>query len=178
MLLLLVDFHTHLWSRSHLRGEFVDGLKRVWGDEFSRKIVRATPEHHFAAERSVDKVIVFGLQAKKSGCMVPNDYVAEYVRSHPDRLIGFASVDPNEEGAEKELKRCIKKLGLRGLKLGPIYQHFDPTSSKGMRIFELAQELEIPVVIHQGTTFVRNAPLKYANPIQLEEVALRFPDLT
>ena len=35
----------------------------------------------------------------------------------------------------------------------------------------------LPIMFHQGTTFPRKAPLKYANPVLLEEIALRFPDL-
>lgn len=173
---MLVDCHSHLWEYpSHISDEFVKDLKRSWGDK--PNLLKAKPEDHLAAMRSVDKVIVFGLQARKAGYFVPNDYVADYVRKHPDKVIGFASVDPNDINAERELRRCIKELGLRGLKLGPTYQHFDPTSTKAARIFRLAEELELPIVIHQGTTFLRNAPLKYAHPTQLEEVALRFPDL-
>jgi len=35
----------------------------------------------------------------------------------------------------------------------------------------------IPVLFHQGTTFPRRAPLKYAMPVQLEDVALQYPEL-
>lgn len=126
---------------------------------------------------SVDKAIVFGLRALDSGFKIPNDYVAEYVKRNPEKLIGFASVDPNHDDSLSEIKRCVKDLGLKGLKMGPIYQHFDPSNRKFFPIWEKAQELGLPVVIHQGTTFVRDAPLKFAFPVLLEEIALSFPDL-
>jgi predicted TIM-barrel fold metal-dependent hydrolase len=162
---------------AHISEEFVAGLNKTWGtDAFSRGI-DSTPEKHLAAMRSVDKAIVFGLQAKPAGYYVPNEEVASYVNKCRDKVVGFASVNPNTPRADKELLRCINKLGLKGLKLGPTYQNFDPASRKAIRIFRLANNLGIPVIIHQGTTFVRNAPLRYANPIQLEEVAIKFPDL-
>ena len=40
-----------------------------------------------------------------------------------------------------------------------------------------AEQLGIPVNIHQGTSFVRPGPLKYANPILLEDIAIACPDL-
>jgi hypothetical protein len=173
---MLVDCHTHAYEYpAHVSDEFLADHRRAWGD--STTLLRAKPEDHFSAMRSVDRVIVLGFQGKRVGHYVPNDFVAAYARKHTEKVIGFASVDPNDPSAEKELRRCIRELGLKGLKLGPIYQHFDPTSRKAMRIFRLADKLEIPVIIHQGTTFVRNAPLKYANPILLEDVALRFPNL-
>jgi predicted TIM-barrel fold metal-dependent hydrolase len=66
---------------------------------------------------------------------------------------------------------------MMGLKLGPIYQHFDPNSSRAYKVFEAAEELEIPILIHQGTTFVRDAPLRFSNPALLDQVATNFPDL-
>lgn len=161
----------------HLSEDFAAGLKKAWGAQAFSEGLNSTPEKHFAAMRSVDKVIVFGFQAKPTGYYVANDEVADYANKHEHKVVGFASVNPNEARAEKELLRCVRKLGLKGLKLGPIYQNFDPASRKAMRIFRLANRLEIPVVIHQGTTFVRTGPLKYANPVQLEDAAIEFPDL-
>jgi hypothetical protein len=40
-----------------------------------------------------------------------------------------------------------------------------------------AEELRIPVLIHQGTTFCANVSLEIANPIQLQPLALEFPKL-
>lgn len=161
----------------HLNEEFIAGLRKAWGPEALHQCLSSNPESHFAAMRTVDKVIVFGFQAKPAGYYVSNDEVADYANKHDDKVVGFASVNPNEARAEKELRRCIKKLGLKGLKLGPIYQNFNPASRTAMKIFGLAEKLEIPIVIHQGTTFVRAGPLKYANPVQLEDAAIKFPDL-
>jgi uncharacterized protein len=35
----------------------------------------------------------------------------------------------------------------------------------------------MPLLVHQGTTFPRRAPLKWANPVLLEDVAISFPEL-
>jgi len=148
---------------------------RVW--KRGLETLRASPEEHQAAVKGVDKAVVLAFRSRTLGVNVPNEYVAKYVDKQPDKLIGFCSVDPNEEEAVRELKRSIQDLHMQGLKLGPIYQHFDPTSEKAARVFAAAEELKIPVLIHQGTTFVRNAPLKYAYPSQLDEVGTRFDQL-
>ncbi|MFM8288105.1 MAG: amidohydrolase family protein, partial [Planctomycetaceae bacterium] len=44
-------------------------------------------------------------------------------------------------------------------------------------LFRKAEELGIPVNIHQGTSFVRPGPLKYANPVLLEDIAIACPRL-
>ncbi len=111
------------------------------------------------------------------GFVVPNDYVAAYVAEHPEKLIGFASVDPNDGDAPDELRAAVGSLGLEGLKLGPIYQHFEPLGDRAFAVYAVAEELGLPVMWHQGTTFIRDAPLAFARPMTLDEVARAFPRL-
>ena len=44
----------------------------------------------------VDRAVVLGFRARHVGVLVPNEYVAAYVNRHPEKLIGFGSVDPND----------------------------------------------------------------------------------
>ncbi len=94
----------------------------------------------------------------------------------PTRLIGFGSVDPSSPGALDELERMKDDLGLVGCKLGPIYQDVDPLGPEFLRVCEALERLELPMLIHQGTTFARSGSLLQARPILLDEIALRFPD--
>jgi predicted TIM-barrel fold metal-dependent hydrolase len=54
------------------------------------------------------------------GPMIGNDAVAAIVRAHPDKVTGIASVDLHRPmDGVRELRRCVKELGLRGLRLLP-----------------------------------------------------------
>ena len=68
-------------------------------------------------------------------------------------------------------------LGLVGCKLGPIYQNVDPLGPEFLRVCEALERLELPMLIHQGTTFARAGSLLLARPILLDEIALRYPQL-
>jgi uncharacterized protein len=172
----MIDIHSHVWEYpAHIGQRFADDCHAAWGD---RVPPGTTLEAHWVAETPVQRAVVFGLQARASDVWVPNDYVADYVAQHSEKLIGFASVDPNEPDAPAELERAVRDLGLRGLKLGPIYQHVDPNGEQCYTVLQVAQRLKLPIIWHQGTTFVRNAPLKYARPFLLDEVATTFPALT
>ncbi|MEX2541231.1 MAG: amidohydrolase family protein [Trueperaceae bacterium] len=187
---MIVDCHTHLmWYPDHLEDRYVDEalqsklvkLKRSGGEAYAGRLDRhsydSVPEEHWKVSASADKVVVFGLQAKACGVWVPNELIADYVRQHPEKLEGWASVDPNEPDCVEQLEHCVNELGLRGLKLGPVYQHFDPQDRKHWPLFEKAQELDLPIMWHQGTTFPSRAKLKWAHPLQLEDIAMEFPDL-
>ena len=106
-----------------------------------------------------------------------NDGVAEFVAAAPNRRIGFLSIHPEVEGAEDELERARTELGLRGIKLGPNYQGFDPLGAAALRVYELAERHGLPILFHQGASPVRDAPLRYAHPLLMDEIAIRFPEL-
>lgn len=194
---MIVDVHTHLWMypgqlSEEVAREFLGARLRrhrvarslghqlppALPSEIDPSAVNITREMHWAhAQQHADRTVVLAFRSRALGIDVPNEYVAEYVAQHPDRLIGFACVDPNDSDAPDELEHCVATLGMRGLKLGPIYQHFDPTERRFFPLYERAQRLGIPVLWHMGATVLRRAPLKLTNPILLQEVSLAFPDL-
>ena len=106
-----------------------------------------------------------------------NDRVAAFVAAAPGRRIGFLSIHPEVAGAEDELERAHSELGLKGIKLGPNYQVFDPLGPAALRVYELAERHGLPILFHQGASPVQDAPLRYAHPLLLDEVAIRFPEL-
>jgi len=187
---VIVDVHSHvMWYPDHI-GE------RYAREALASKLVKlrisggaayagaldlhsydSRPEQHWAASATADRVMVFGLQAKATGVWVPNEIIADYVAQHPEKLTGWASVDPNEPDCVEQLEHAVGTLGLRGLKLGPAYQHFDPTDRHHWPLFATAQRLGIPVIWHQGTTFPSQAKLRVSSPLALEDVAMEFPEL-
>jgi predicted TIM-barrel fold metal-dependent hydrolase len=145
------------------------------GDAY--KDIHVDLDEHWEAMQAVDRAVVLGFRARHVGVLVPNEYVAEYVGRHPERLIGFCSVDPQDPDGVEQLDHAVQGLKLRGLKMGPIYQNLAPTDSRFRRLMGRAEGLGIPVLIHQGTTFCSNVSLEIANPIQLQPLALEFPKL-
>ncbi|MBI3943513.1 MAG: amidohydrolase [Chloroflexi bacterium] len=186
----IVDCHTHLmWYPDHVGEQYAQEalasklikLKYSGGEAYSAKLdlhsYDAKPEEHWKVSEPAYKVVVFGLQAKAVGVWVPNEVIADYVRLHPEKLEGWASVDPNEPDCVEQLEYCVKELGLKGLKLGPVYQHFDPQDRKHWPLFKKCQDLGLPIMWHQGTTFPSRARLNWGLPLQLEDIAMDFPDL-
>jgi predicted TIM-barrel fold metal-dependent hydrolase len=178
-----------MWYPDHVAQQYAEEalasklikLKYSGGQAYSGQLdlhsYDSKPETHWQVSATADKVVVFGLQAKASGIWVPNEIIADYVKQHPEKLVGWAAVDPNEPDCIEQLVYCVEELGLRGLKLGPTYQHFDPTDRKHWPLFAKAQELGLPIMWHQGATFPSRARLKWAFPMQLEDIAMDFPDL-
>lgn len=186
----IVDIHTHVfWYPDHLSDEVVDdalAAKRVkaarsGGKAFLEREDRhandARPDDHHLATSAADKVVVFGIRARAVGIDVPNEVIADYVKRDPDRLEGWASVDPNDADCLDQLDHCVTDLGLKGLKVAPVYQHWDPHDERRWTLLRRCAELGLPVMIHQGTTYPTRARLEWGKPLQLERLVTELPDL-
>lgn len=173
MTLATVDVHTHLGQHGvHVHAPLATDELRAWG----KVSWDVTPEQHLIDATSADTSIVLAFDAEPVGVVVSNEYVAKTVAGH-DNLIGFASVNPNRPGAPQLLADAIEKLGLRGLKLGPTYQHFSAHDTLALDLIEVANHYKVPVLWHQGTTFTPSAVGEVARPLDLDLVARQFPDL-
>jgi len=105
-----------------------------------------------------------------------NDQVAELCAMN-ERFIGFASLDPRRKGAAKELEHAVRSMGLRGLKLDPALQDFDPLEPGAVELYEAAEALGIPVLIHVGMSWAPETPLQRCQPLALETMIRRFAKL-
>jgi uncharacterized protein len=172
---VIIDVHTHVGEYPlHISEKFATEAREAWP---GIPLGGSLDDHYRDALADVDRAVVLAFNAPASGFVVPNDYVAEYVARDPARLIGFGAVDPSDGGAVDELERMKGDLGLVGCKLGPIYQDVDPLGAEFLRVCEALERLELPMLIHQGTTFARAGSLLQARPILLDEIALRHPRL-
>ena len=74
------------------------------------------------------------------------------VGKYPDRFIGFGSVNPNkdEEYVEEKLRE-ISELNLRGIKMLPTIQFFNPSENKNFeRICEYCEKNRKVILYHTG----------------------------
>jgi uncharacterized protein len=113
-----------------------------------------------------------------------NEFVRDFVRADPDRLIAVGSVLPTRHDAGNEVRRLVTQYGLRGIKLHPPHQLFAPNAYvdgklEGLReIYSTCEELGIPVIFHTGTSIFPGARNRYGQPLLVEDVAIDFPRLT
>jgi predicted TIM-barrel fold metal-dependent hydrolase len=112
-----------------------------------------------------------------------NGFAARYAQAAPERLLPYGGVHPrfttDPEGQVEELLQ----LGIRCLKIHPPHQVF-PANAHTMglealgRIYRRCEERGLPVMVHTGTSIFPGARCKYGRPMELDDVAIDFPDLT
>jgi predicted TIM-barrel fold metal-dependent hydrolase len=113
-----------------------------------------------------------------------NEFVRDFVRTDPDRLIAVGSVLPSHPTPGTEVRRLVTEYGIRGIKIHPPHQLFAPNGYleaglEGLReIYATCEELHVPVIVHTGTSIFPGARNRYGQPLLVEDVAIDFPKLT
>ncbi|WP_437206910.1 amidohydrolase family protein [Planctomicrobium sp. SH664] len=173
---MIIDVHSHVWEYPlHFGDDFVKQAMRARAGQEVDLTVRY--EDYRATCPPETKTVVFGGKARLSGQWVEDEYVANYVSKHPDTLIGFMCLDPTQPGWEREMRHGHQGLGLRGIKLLPMYAGFRPDDPLLDPMWSYASRHELPVLLHTGTTFISQAPLECTLPRHLDTVAIRFPEV-
>jgi len=185
---MIVDCHTHIWESADQLGQLDSGNTAVRGRKRLPRITAdrpawrnnppaADPEHHWAQSGMVDKSIVLGFKSRYLHAEIPNRFVSEYVRRFPQKLIGFAGIDPTEECAVDEVHTAKVDLRLRGLTVSPPNQDFHPADSRAMDVYAAAEKLGMPILFHPSGQFSEKSKLEFGRPYLLDEVARSFPSL-
>lgn len=173
---MTIDLHTRLWTSAEQFGPSVAQQMRrrridPWDDQ------TADPEDHATAMLPTDGSVVLGFESKLLGGAIPHEQIAGYVQRAPDKLMGFAGIDPK---ADKDPTQSLEEalaLGLVGVTVNPAAAGFHPTDTRAMELFEACQQHAVPVLIESGTVLAREARMEFARPVLLDEVIREFPDL-
>ena len=117
---------------------------------------------------------------------IPGDEasVAEAVRLHPDRFVGFFMFDPTMPDAPARLAHAFGDLGLRGACLFPAMHRYRLDDARVIPVFEAAARHRAAVFVHCGvlTVGVRTKlglpsqfDLRLGDPLAVAAIANGFP---
>ena len=111
-----------------------------------------------------------------------NDFAARYAEADPRRLIPYGGVHPRfAKDPAGEVRRLVD-LGVRMLKIHPNHQCFPANAyTDGLdalgALYKACEDHGLPVMIHTGTSIFPGARSKWGNPMEMDDVAIDFPDL-
>jgi predicted TIM-barrel fold metal-dependent hydrolase len=111
-----------------------------------------------------------------------NEFAARYAEAAPDRLLPYGGVHPRfTKNAARDVEH-LAEIGTRVLKIHPPHQkiaanaYTDGLTALG-DIYATCERIGMPVMIHTGTSIFPGARSKYGNPMEIDDVAIDFPDL-
>jgi predicted TIM-barrel fold metal-dependent hydrolase len=182
---MIIDVHCHVWEEKYIPEELLSVLHTIAQQfNFDQKLILDGSPKRLVSEMNdagIDKTVIFGVDYEYlfSGDISYreyNDMVAGYVNEYPDRLIGFAAIDPRRgKEAIRELERCVEDLGFKGVKLWPL-TGFYPDDLSFYPFYERIDELDATILCHTGMGPTKTY-LKYNRPMYVDTIAVDFPNI-
>jgi predicted TIM-barrel fold metal-dependent hydrolase len=184
-----IDIHVHVEQDGRGRLALDDELMSASASYFRGDHPRTPTVRDIAAyyrQRNMVAVI-FTVDATRGLKHPPLDSaeIAAEARAHPDTLIPFGSVDPTMGTAALQRARTlVEEFGVKGFKFHPSLQRFEPNSLAYYPLWEYLEQVGSVALFHTGQTGIgaglpggRGIPLRFSNPMLLDDIAADFPQL-
>lgn len=167
----IIDFHTHAFP-DQLAATALEQLHsnsgdyRAYHDGTIRGLLRSMDQ------AGIDKSVVVSIATNPKQVPKITDWASK-IRS--ERIIPFSSIHPQFDDFESELDR-IKKIGLPGIKLHPMYQDFVIDDPALFPIYRAIAERDLICLFHAGwdVAFPGN---DQAAPSRILKLHQAIPDL-
>jgi len=190
---MIIDMHVHPFCKEAKWPEINKIAEAMGGSDLSKQRFYRASMKVFANKTSIDdyiqgmdragidKIIIvsFNITTAYGICLVTNENIADFVKRHPDRLIGFAGIDVPAADAIDQLDYAINSLELQGVKIVPPVQKFDISDKKYQSLWRKMVDLNVPLWIHTGHQVKTVGSIsKYGHPMLIDELAMLNEDLT
>ena len=183
---LITDCHVHIMPMHLFKPEARAALQRKRSDFDQIEALCRSPKaflKHLDAV-GVERAALINYVAPEVIGLTPevNQFVADYVREDPRRLIPCGGLHPRHSSNVLRDVEELLRLGIRMFKIHPPHQLLYPNDYlKGVKeleiIYRAAEANGIPVMIHTGTSIFPGARNKYGDPIHADDVAVDFPKM-
>lgn len=194
---MIINVHSHLIDRNmwseyfwetiiNLYSKAMNAPKEMLIQTLLPKIAEADAKKYVEAmdDAGIDIGVVngvdYGLSAAgeaKWSVEEMNQWIVQQVNEYPDKLYALCAVDPQRgERAINLVEKAVVEWGMKGVKFHPT-SGFYPDDPAFFPFYEKCVELNVPVFSHTSIFSVPMMEGKYANPIHLDSVAAKFPDL-
>lgn len=180
---LLVDAHTHVARLPTISADW-HAWVRTFGsstpiaelfDSGGAPMPDALDAHF--ADQGVDHVLLFTEYSPKVTGMQPIEDLLAVAAVNPDRFHLVANLNPHlHYPVAAELARQVD-LGAIAVKIHPVHGGFEARDRMLYPAYAWAQERQLPVIVHCGTSTFAGSANSFADPALLEDVFRDFPDL-
>ena len=183
---MITDCHIHIQPLEMFKPAALEAMKRKRRNfdeiyEFCSS-PKAFLEHLDAV--GIDRAVLINYVAPEVIGFTPevNQFVADYCKASPKRLLPCGSVHPRHTAnVLADMEQHIR-LGIRMIKVHPPHQLLYPNDYlNGVKeleiIYRAAEANGIPVMFHTGTSIFPGARNRYGDPMCVDDVAVDFPKL-
>ncbi|HVS17908.1 MAG TPA: amidohydrolase family protein [Planctomycetota bacterium] len=159
---MLIDCHVHLNNYAENPGRPTQENVRDLFDKM--------------AEHKVDHAVV--LTSYKTSIDRPSvEQIMEVLANDPRTTLVEGLRWRSEDRTDLfNMEERIRDGWVKGIKLYPGYDKYAINDPSLETVFRIAAKYDVPVMIHTGDTFAKDAKVRQAHPLLVDDIAVDFPD--
>ena len=179
---MIIDFHVHIWAEGtpFYQGSPDDYVKKMDQLGIDKMVILGVDhgKHDTGYNRRASQARLIAFERKIGHkTTLTNKHLYDFVKVHPDRLVGFGSIHPDGNyNLEEEFDRCVNDYGFKGFKLYPL-TGFYPDDERLYPVYEKGEKCGSVFLYHTGVKDSGSMNMKYDDPIYLDNLAAEFPEL-
>ena len=157
---MAIDVHVH--CKGGEEGEKILPAMDELGLE--RIVLMSAPPHYSLATE----------QGEIRGHREVIDEIARVVRPDPDRMLGFAWIEPTLPDAEEMIDYALAEKSMVGIKMIP--NQWYPDDERAQRCYQKIAGHEKPMLFHSGILWSQGNTSKYCRPAEFE-IMMDYPKI-
>ncbi len=166
----VIDAHCHIYPEK-IAAAAVHGTDTFYG-EHSLHLGTVSDLIEQGSAAGVDRFVVQSVATTPKQVKSINEFISREVDLSGGRLIGLGTLHPDSSDISGDLDH-LKECGLRGVKLHPDIQDFKIDDYRCLKIYELCEQQNIPILMHAG-----DSRFDRSNPNRLKPVMEIYSGLT
>lgn len=166
----VIDAHCHIYPEKIVE-RAVEGTSNFYNQPFAAK--GTVNDLFFESKKAgIDKCIVQSVATTPKQVKSINEFICESVKNSNGKLIGLGTLHPDSTDIASDIEH-LKELGLQGVKLHPDIQKFKIDDYRCLKIYEMCEKENIPILMHTGDN-----RYDFSNPNRLLPVLEIYTGLT
>ena len=166
----VVDAHCHIYpeaiaQRAVAGTDGFYGLNSVYKGTVTELLEKGS-------NAGVDRFIVQSVATSPKQVKSINEFISREVKAYPDKLTGLGTLHPDSSDIKSDIEH-LTELGLKGVKLHPDIQAFKIDDYRCLKIYELCEQMNLPILMHTG-----DSRYDYSNPNRMLPILEIYTNLT
>ncbi|HEX8693365.1 MAG TPA: amidohydrolase family protein [Longimicrobium sp.] len=161
---MIVDCHTHL-------NRYTPDLPATLEERYAA--LRALMDEH-----GIDYALVIS-SYDVTPERPPTEEVLEMVAGDPKiGVVAAATAEMIQRADYAPIRALLRAGAVKALKLYPGYVPVALGDPRVRLLYVLAAEFGVPVMIHTGDTFEKSSKVRFAHPLEVDDIAVDHPEVT
>jgi predicted TIM-barrel fold metal-dependent hydrolase len=165
-----IDAHCHIYPEK-IASRAVAGTDAFYGE---KSLCKGTAFDliNEGKKAGIDHFIVQSVATTPHQVRSINEFIAKEVTEAGGLMTGLGTLHPDSEDIKGDIKHIIE-LGLHGVKLHPDIQKFKIDDYRCLKIYDLCEQENIPILMHTG-----DSRFDFSNPNRLLPIMEIYTSLT